>query len=476
MKANMISVRKAARVKPATRVLLSRMWLPKASPSRSITVVTDDFAFDAPAAPRDEPHVFSVSEITRSVRTVLEQCFASEIIVEGEVSNYRKQASGHQYFTLKDAQSQLTCVMFARPGMWRRQAVALEEGMQIRARGRLTVYEARGQYQLSVQNMEPAGAGMLQAKFEALKRKLQAEGLFDPARKRALPPFPKVVALVTSPSGAALRDMLNIFTRRAPWLRLIIVPARVQGDGSAEEIVNALQLANDWERRALPRPDVIVVARGGGSVEDLWEFNEEIVARAIVASGIPIVSAVGHEIDFTISDFAADLRAPTPSAAAELIAPDGADLLRRVEILGARIQREVRNQVDGQAQQLDMAGEALLRGLRDRLSRYKAWLAEQGAWLKAHRPDQIIQLRRQTIAGLQQQMTNCFATAFDRRRQKLQRVADHLRLLSPDATLNRGYSITTHADGRLVRSRAEVKSGEKVVTRLSDGSFPSVAE
>jgi exodeoxyribonuclease VII large subunit len=438
--------------------------------------VTDDFAFDTPPASRAEPHVFSVSEVTRSVRTVLEQCFASEIVVEGEVSNYRKQASGHQYFTLKDAQSQLTCVMFARPGAWRKQTIPLEDGMQIRARGRLTVYEARGQYQLSVQQVEPAGAGLLQAKFEALKRKLQAEGLFDPARKKALPQFPAVVALVTSPSGAALRDMLNIFTRRSPWLRQIVVPARVQGDGSAEEIVAALQLLNDWERRALPKPDVIVVARGGGSAEDLWEFNEEIVARAVVASAIPVVSAVGHEIDFTICDFAADLRAPTPSAAAEIIAPDGAELLRRIELLGARVQREVRNQIDSQAQQLDMAGEALVRGLRDRLGRYKAWLAEQGAWLKAHRPDQIIQMRRQMIASLEQQLARCFTTGFDRRRQQLQRFADHLRLLSPDDTLKRGYSITTHADGRLVRSRAEVKSGEKVLTRLSDGSFPSIAE
>jgi exodeoxyribonuclease VII large subunit len=420
--------------------------------------------------------VFSVSEITRSVRTVLEQCFATEIVVEGELSNYRKQASGHQYFTLKDAQSQLTCVMFARPGAWRRQGVPLEDGMQIRARGRLTVYESRGQYQLSVQQVEPAGAGMLQAKFDSLKRKLQAEGLFEPARKRTLPPFPSVIAMVTSPSGAALRDMLNIFVRRAPWLRLIIVPARVQGGGSAEEIVSALQLANDWERQSLPKPDVIVIARGGGSAEDLWEFNEEIVARAVVVSAIPVVSAVGHEIDFTICDFAADLRAPTPSAAAELIAPDGSELLRRIEVFGARIQREARNQIDGQAQQLDMAGEALLRAVRERLERCRTWLAERGGWLKAHRPDQVIQLRKQAILGLQHQMANCFSTAFDRRRQKLQRVADHLRLLSPDATLNRGYSITTHGDGRLVRSHAEVKSGEKVITRLSDGCFPSMAE
>jgi exodeoxyribonuclease VII large subunit len=448
----------------------------KAPPSSSIFAVTDDFAFDVPAAPRAEPHVFTVSEVTRTVRTVLEQCFATEIVVEGEVSNYRKQASGHQYFTLKDAQSQLTCVMFARPGAWRRQAMPLEDGMQIRARGRLTVYEARGQYQLSVQQVEPAGAGMLQAKFEALKRKLQAEGLFDPARKRELPSFPAVVAVVTSPSGAALRDMLNIFTRRAPWLGVIIVPVRVQGEGAAEEIVAALGLANDWERHSLPKPDVIVVARGGGSVEDLWEFNEEIVARAVVASAIPVVSAIGHEIDFTICDFAADLRAPTPSSAAELIAPDGAGLLRRIEVFGARIQREVRSQLDGQAQQIDMAGETLVRRIRERLGQYKAWLAEQGAWLKAHRPDQIVQMRRQAIAALQQRVAACFKTAFEQRRQKLERVADHLRLLSPDATLKRGYSITTHADGRLVRSRVEVTSGNKVVTRLSDGSFPSVVE
>src|SRR6187549_789115 len=203
--------------------------------------------------------------------------------------------------------------------------------MQVRARGQLTVYEARGQYQLNVQHVEAAGAGLLQAKFEALKRKLQAEGLFDPERKRPLPRFPARVALITSSSGAALRDILNIITRRAPWVRVIIAPARVQGEGAAAELRAALETLNTLYTQ---RPDVIVLARGGGSTEDLWEFNDEALARAVIASSIPVVSAVGHEIDFTICDFAADLRAPTPSAAAELIAPDGSDLLRRIDLLG----------------------------------------------------------------------------------------------------------------------------------------------
>jgi exodeoxyribonuclease VII large subunit len=440
--------------------------------------VSDLFDFDTPTsapAPPTEPHVFSVSEITRTVRIVLEQAIPGEVIVEGEVSNYRKQASGHQYFTLKDAQSQLPCVLFARGGNWRRQ-VPMEDGMQVRARGRLTVYEARGQYQLSVSQVEPAGAGLLQAKFEALKRKLQAEGLFDSERKRPIPLFPSVVALVTSPTGAALRDMLNIFTRRAPWLRIIIAPARVQGDGSAEEMVEALELLNDWEGRRVPRPDVIVVGRGGGSAEDLWEFNEEILARAIVRSAIPVVSAVGHEIDFTISDFAADLRAPTPSAAAELIAPDGVELLRRIDQFGLRIRREVRNQLDGHTQQVDMNGELLARNLRERIGRCKAWLAEQGAWLRAHRPDQVVKMRRQTIQGLEQKLSASFKTAFDRRQQRLDRIADHLRLLSPDATLKRGYSITLNADGRLIRSKSEVQSEERIITRLPDGEIRSIVE
>jgi len=419
------------------------------------------------------PRIFSVGEITRLVRGVLEEGIG-EVCVEGEISNYRKQASGHQYFTLKDAECQLSCVLFAR-GVWRKQ-VPLADGMQVRARGRLTVYEARGQYQLNVQSVETAGAGLLQAKFEALKRKLDAEGLFDPARKRALPRFPATVALVTSPTGAALRDMLNIFSRRAPWLRLIVVPVRVQGEGSAEEIASALVDLNEWETNGLPRVDVIIVGRGGGSSEDLWEFNEEIVARAVVASAIPVVSAVGHEIDFTICDFAADLRAPTPSAAAEIVAPDGAELARRLAHMATRVERETRNQLDAATQQLDLAGENLSRAVRDRLGELRAWLAERAASLREHRPDQVVRLRRQEIARCAEQLAKRFEVAFALRQQRLARAAEHLRLLSPDATLKRGYSITTRADGSVLVSAAAAEVGERLTTRLADGEIASRVE
>ena len=431
--------------------------------------VSDTLALES----NDRPHVFSVSELTRAVRDVLEEGFG-EVWVEGEVSNYRKQPSGHQYFTLKDDGCQLSCVLFAR-GVWRKQ-VPMEDGLQVRARGRLTVYEARGQYQLNVQSVEPAGAGLLQARFEALKRKLQAEGLFDEGRKRLLPRFPATVALVTSPAAAALRDMLNIFARRAPWLRIIVSPVRVQGNGSAEEIVAALEELNAWKQNGLPRPDVIVVGRGGGSVEDLWEFNEEIVARAVVASAIPVVSAVGHEIDFTICDFAADLRAPTPSAAAEIVAPDGTELARRFAQFGTRLERETRSHLEAAGQRFDFASEALNRSIRDRLADLRAWLAERAASLREHRPDQVIRLRRQEVAACGEKLTHCFQAAFERRKVRLARVAEHLRLLSPDGTLRRGYSITMKTDGSVLTRAADVNAGEQLLTRLADGQVTSRLE
>ena len=436
--------------------------------------MSDSFSFDPRASAPVQPPVFSVSEITRAVRGVLEEGFG-EVWIEGEISNYRKQSSGHQYFTLKDDGAQLSCVLFARGGVWRRQ-VPLEEGMQIRARGRLTVYEARGQYQLNVQSVEAAGAGLLQAKFEALKRRLQAEGLFDEDRKRRIPRFPATVALVTSPTGAALRDMLNIFARRAPWLRLIVAPVRVQGEGSAEEITAALEELNAWEANGLPRADVIIVGRGGGSVEDLWEFNEEIVARAVAASAIPVVSAVGHEVDFTICDFAADLRAPTPSAAAEIVAPDGTELRRHLGQLGTRIEREARGQLEAAAQHLDFAAEELHRALRQRVGDLRAWLAERAASLRAHRPDQVIRLRRQEIASRETDLQKCFAVAFQRRKERLDRASAHLRLLSPEATLRRGYSITTRENGAVVTSKSELAVAERIVTRLADGEIASRVE
>src|SRR5213080_2465899 len=266
--------------------------------------------------------VFTVSELTRSIRGTLEAKFDA-IWVQGEISNYKILPSGHQYFTLKDQRAQIACVIWRDAMLPTRQP--LIDGTQVQVYGTVTVFEARGQYQLNVQILQPRGVGLLQAKFEALKRKLEAEGLFAAERKRSLPRFPRRIGIVTSPSGAAIRDILNVLRRRAPSLQILINPLRVQGTGAAREIAVAIrEFATPNE--ACGPVDLIVVTRGGGSMEDLWEFNEEIVARTIVDISVPIVSAIGHEIDFTIADFVADLRAPTPSAAAELIAPDIVDL------------------------------------------------------------------------------------------------------------------------------------------------------
>jgi exodeoxyribonuclease VII large subunit len=453
--------------------------------------------FGTPEPVREEPRVFTVSELTRSVRSVLED-HIGVVWVEGEISNYRKQASGHQYFTLKDAQSQISCVWFARQG-FRLKQLPLSDGMQVQVRGSMTVYEARGQYQLNVQFAQAGGAGLLQAKFEALKRKLEAEGLFDPARKRPLPRFPVSIGIVTSPTGAALRDMLNILARRAPWARVVIGPARVQGDGAAAEIAAAVEAFNRFESVGLKPVDVIVVARGGGSVEDLWAFNEEIVARAIAASVIPVVSAVGHEIDFSIADFAADLRAPTPSAAAELIVPDTQTLLRRVAQLSAQafriasgmvgrerarldflarsaLFREPRARLAESAQRADSAAEALRRALRNKLDLARRRLAAGFAALRHHRPDQLLAMRRHLFEAVRLRLAERTQHALLQRRASFERAAQVFRLLAPDATLARGYSITLKPGGAVVRSANELRAGESITTRFRDGAVQSRVE
>src|SRR6059058_3679759 len=299
--------------------------------------------------------VLTVSELTRSIRGTLETKFGA-VWVQGEVSNYKLHPSGHQYFPLKDARAQIACVIFRNTMAPLRQPLA--DGAQVQVYGNVSVFEARGQYQLSVQMVQPLGSGVLQAKFEALKRKLEDEGLFDPARKRALPKFPRRIGIVTSPSGAAIRDILNVLRRRAPWLSILISPVRVQGTGAAQEIAVAIrELATPNENFA--PVDLIMVTRGGGSIEDLWEFNEEIVSRAIFHSAVPIVSAVGHEIDFTICDFVSDLRAPTPSAAAELIVPDIIDLQRRIDGCTRALARQLLNRVREVQQRLDHTRETL---------------------------------------------------------------------------------------------------------------------
>src|SRR5882762_8402525 len=285
--------------------------------------------------------VFTVGELTRQIRGTLETKFRT-VWVQGEISNYKLHPSGHQYFTLKDQRAQIACVIWRDTIAPPRQP--LVDGTQLQVYGTVTVFEARGQYQLNVQILQPRGVGLLQVKFEALKRKLEAEGLFAPERKRPLPKFPRRIGIVTSPSGAAIRDMLNVLRRRAPWLQILISPVRVQGTGAAQEIAVAIRELAMPNQEFAPI-DLIVVARGGGSIEDLWEFNEEIVARAIFNSVVPTVSAVGHEIDFTISDFVADLRAPTPSVAAELVVPSRAETIEIVRNFSYTMQQNVEERV-----------------------------------------------------------------------------------------------------------------------------------
>lgn len=441
-----------------------------------------------------EPRILSVAEVTRAVRGVLETAF-DEVWVEGEVSNFRQQASGHQYFTLKDADSQLACVQFAR-GSWRK-AVQLSDGMLVQAKGRLTVYEARGQYQLVVSLVQAAGEGALLAKFEMLKRKLAAEGLFDAERKRELPKFPRTLGIVTSPTGAALRDMLNVLARRAPWLRVIVSPARVQGEGAAAEIIAALDDLNTLAARGMAPVDLIVLTRGGGSIEDLWEFNDERLARAIASSALPVVSAVGHEIDFTIADFVADLRAPTPSAAAELMVPDKAELQRMIEerngflhrhvvaaLESARIQlaglarsalfREPAQRVEQAIQRVDSAEQALSRAALAQLTALRQRSETITASLRLHRPDKILALLRERLNSLVTQIGERFTRHVAIRRERLNRATDVLRLLSPKNTLERGYSVTTNAEGKLLRSAYGLEEGSLLVTELRDGKVTSV--
>ena len=445
-----------------------------------------------------ETKILTVFELTRSIRSFLESEIG-QVWVEGEISNYRRQSSGHQYFTLKDDRSQLSCVLFRGAASSLPAGATLGDGVQVQVFGDLTVYEARGQYQLVVQIVQPRGLGALQARFEALKRKLQAEGLFDADHKKPLPAFPQTIGLVTSPTGAALQDMLNILNRRAPWVRVIVHPVRVQGNGAAGEVVRAIEDFNRWSRdRTDAAVDVIVVARGGGSMEDLFEFNDESVGRAIYASGVPIVSAIGHEIDFTIADFAADLRAPTPSAAAELIVPDTGELLRQLaaagqffnrqltdRVVSARerlqvsargaLNREPRRRIEDERQRLDGLEDALGRAARAAVQELRARLDEKNCCLRMAGPQRSLELRAQIVHSLRDKLSDQLCCQRERLEARLRAAEGLHRVLGPQATLERGYSITVNEAGEIVRAVADVRTGEPLTTRLHDGNVFSTA-
>src|SRR6266705_1533435 len=413
--------------------------------------------------------VFTVAELTRQIRGTLETKFGA-VWVQGEISNYKLHPSGHQYFTLKDQRAQIACVIWRDTIAPLRQP--LVDGTQVQVYGTVTVFEAQGKYQLRVEILQPRGLGLLQAKFEALKRKLEAEGLFAPERKRPLPKFPRRIGIITSPTGAAIRDMLNVLRRRAPWLQILINPVRVQGTGAAQEIavaIRELAMPSDYWQPL----DLIVVTRGGGSIEDLWEFNEEIVARAIFHSAVPIVSAVGHEIDFTICDFVADLRAPTPSAAAELIVPDTTDLQRQVDGCTRALARQLLNWVREAQQRLDHARETLQRCLAHRIDSYQRSLLHIAAALQARSPARELTMRRNRFADLHRRLVTCPGHLLENAKHRFNRIEAILRVLGPDATLRLGYSITTHERGKIIGTIAAVRPKMKIRTRVSDGEFSS---
>jgi exodeoxyribonuclease VII large subunit len=461
-----------------------------------------DFRFEEPREPEslaenEAPQVLSVSELTRAVRLILEEGIG-EVWVKGEISNYRRQASGHHYFTLKDDGSQLPCVLFA--GAARSlKGLRLADGVQVQAFGELTVYEARGQYQLVVQHVQEEGLGALQARFEALKAKLAAEGLFDAARKHPLPAFPARIGVVTSPTGAAIRDFLKVLHRRMPSIEVVVHPVRVQGRGAASEIARAIRDFSEAPENGLPAVDLVVVTRGGGSLEDLWEFNEEAVARAIASSRVPVVSAVGHEIDFTLSDFAADLRAPTPSAAAELVAPDRAEILRGVQACASRLLRECANvlqlwrtRLDARersalfreperilrerAQRLDTAGLAMRRIPIQLLREKGGRLRHAAAVVAAHRPAARLARLREALSRSEILLGESTARGLLRRRERLVSASALLAALSPEATLSRGFTITFAADGRIVRAAADLQPGERISTRFQDDDVESTVQ
>lgn len=435
------------------------------------------------------PHrqVISVSELTHETRLLLEKAFPL-CWIEGEISNLARPASGHLYFTLKDDKAQVRCAMFRnRSGLLNFQP---QNGMQIQVRAKISLYEPRGDFQLIVEHMEEAGHGALQRQFDALKAKLEAEGLFAPERKQPLPPFPKRIGVITSASGAAIRDIISVLRKRFPAIEVIVYPVAVQGTQAAPEIVAALGRAQQRNEC-----DVLIVGRGGGSLEDLWAFNEESVARAIAGCTLPVVSAVGHEIDFSISDFVADVRAATPSAAAEILSPDQNEWLQRLRSMEQRIshlginqikqkndqcqwlrkrlqQQHPGQRIQTQAQRLDELEQRILRSYSKEQQARQHRLEVIQQKLDSKNPGNKIQLYIQSLPGLKQRLVNAQQQQQRHQQQRLQALSQNLHSVSPLAVLGRGYSILQDESGQnIVRSVKQVNPGDRLLAKLGDGQL-----
>ncbi len=434
-----------------------------------------------------ENPVLSVSELTADIKTALEADF-HDLYVQGEISNFKKYPSGHWYFTLKDANAQISAVFFRN---WNRLLrFDPENGLEVRVRGRLSVWEKSGNYQLNVESMEPVGVGALQLAFEQLARKLQEEGLFDEERKRPLPVLPRKVGIVTSPQGAVIQDMLNILGRRNASIDILIAPVRVQGAGAAVEIAQAIKTLSDNAARF--GLDAIIVGRGGGSAEDLWAFNEEIVARAIHASKVPVVSAVGHETDFTIADYVADLRAPTPSAAAELVGTEAEELRAHVEGLLAHLGRamdyyllqrrhELRDLIESQGF-AETIGTVIKLGSRVRELELRASMALKNNLHHAKLRVESAQ-RHLTVADWRaplamaeaqlqvshQRLERAMQAKIERKWHQLSLTTGKLEMLSPLSVLSRGYTMVRDEAGQLIPNGATLRLGQKITLRFEDG-------
>ena len=387
-----------------------------------------------------ERQVYTVTHLTRQIKELLENSFP-RLWVEGELSNFKRHTSGHLYFTLKDENAQISCAM------WRFRAGTLpfapESGMKVLVEGDVQVYEKGGNYQLIIQQIQPAGIGALQLAFEQLKRKLHAEGLFDASHKKPLPAFPERIGVITSPTGAAIRDIISVLTRRFPGIEILLYPVRVQGDGAAQEIAEAIA---DFNRYG--EADLLIVGRGGGSLEDLWAFNEEIVARAIYASGIPIISAVGHEVDYSIADFVADHRAPTPSAAAEIAVRDRREVAGELNYYREKLTTVFRKQIDNQ---------------RTRLQRI-----QEGYGFR--RPLDMIYQSNQRLDELQRSIGASLNYYLQLQRSRLEKLEQQLRAINPEAILQRGFSIC-YKDGKIVKDIAQLEENDPVRIQLAQGWF-----
>src|SRR5690554_5799103 len=430
-----------------------------------------------------EREVLTISQLNARARSLLEEVFP-RVWVEGELSNLARPSSGHLYFTLKDSGAQVRCALFRQNAA--RIRLDLRDGLLVQARGRVSLYEGRGDYQMIIDSLEPAGDGALRQAFEALKAKLQGEGLFAAEGKRPMPTHPARIGVITSPSGAAVRDIISVFGRRAPFIELIISPTAVQGREAAPQIVRALEKA---DRGGF---DALILARGGGSLEDLWPFNEELVARAVAACRTPIISAVGHETDVSISDFVADLRAPTPSAAAELLSPDTQAMLAQLQRSHRQLQQcmKVRLARDNlrldnlrrrlrhpgerlaqQAQRLDEQEMRMQRALHHRLQHRRQRLEHLQGRLQHQHPGRRLALLGERLEQLQLRLSRSMQQRLQQHRQQLGNAAQTLQLVSPLATLGRGYSILLDERGQAIRSRNETRPGQQLKARLHDGQL-----